>query len=349
MQDRVPLYPGRVTLTPVEGQENTYDMVRADQPTQIGTALSKANLLKDDTAAQFGLDSSAVPNDILNWLGKYNEYWWSASSTSTTYLTALTSVSVNTTMISAGSGTRNIYYSKTFTIDSDGTVTLTDPVTLTFKNGSSNSSQCNELVANAPCYITNISYNTDAIYYLPEGSTTGSTSSHTIYYNTAIYISGSASYRAKTLVVTPVYTGEPIYVHSTDRNAYPDSGTVDGITYTYLGVPFESMPIISLKANFEKGSYTGTGTSGANAQNELIFSFPPKVVLIFQSGGEVITLFAQGNTYATTSSTSNSSDCALSWSGNSVSWYYTSSNTLADQPTAQLNKKNTIYHYFAIG
>lgn len=42
--DRVPTYPGRVTLSPVAGQANTYDMVRADQPTEAGTPLNKALL-----------------------------------------------------------------------------------------------------------------------------------------------------------------------------------------------------------------------------------------------------------------------------------------------------------------
>lgn len=70
MQDRVPLYPGRVTLTPVAGQENTFDMARADQPTQEGTPLNKAALLKDATAAKFGKDASAVPDDVLDVLSK---------------------------------------------------------------------------------------------------------------------------------------------------------------------------------------------------------------------------------------------------------------------------------------
>ena len=70
MQDRVPLYPGRVTLTPVSGQANTFDLVRADQPTQEGTPLNKANLLKDATAALFGKTNAAVPDDILNLLSK---------------------------------------------------------------------------------------------------------------------------------------------------------------------------------------------------------------------------------------------------------------------------------------
>lgn len=40
--DRIPTYPGRVTLTPVSGQENTYDLVRADQPIEVGTPINKA-------------------------------------------------------------------------------------------------------------------------------------------------------------------------------------------------------------------------------------------------------------------------------------------------------------------
>ena len=68
MQDRVSLYPGRVTLTPVAGQENTYDMKRADQPTQEGDPLSKDTLLKDTTAALFGLGETAVPDDVFKFL-----------------------------------------------------------------------------------------------------------------------------------------------------------------------------------------------------------------------------------------------------------------------------------------
>lgn len=40
--DRIPTYPGRVKMTPVAGQENTYDMVRADAPTEVGTPINKA-------------------------------------------------------------------------------------------------------------------------------------------------------------------------------------------------------------------------------------------------------------------------------------------------------------------
>lgn len=65
MYDREPLYPGRVKLTPVSGQSNVYDMVRADQPAQAGTPLNKNTFLKDATAALFGKNSAALPDEIL--------------------------------------------------------------------------------------------------------------------------------------------------------------------------------------------------------------------------------------------------------------------------------------------
>lgn len=75
MKDRIPTYPGRVTLTPVSGQENTYDLTRADSPTEAGTALNKANLLTDavanaiKTLAQAGT-APDTPNEALNLLSQ---------------------------------------------------------------------------------------------------------------------------------------------------------------------------------------------------------------------------------------------------------------------------------------
>ena len=72
MQDRVSLYPGRVKLEPVTGQANLYDLTRADQPTQEGTPLNKANLLSDATAAAIKAllasqtENPVTPNEALN-------------------------------------------------------------------------------------------------------------------------------------------------------------------------------------------------------------------------------------------------------------------------------------------
>lgn len=41
VKDRIPTYPNRIKLIPVEGEENTYDIQRADQPTEAGTPMNK--------------------------------------------------------------------------------------------------------------------------------------------------------------------------------------------------------------------------------------------------------------------------------------------------------------------
>lgn len=70
MNDRVSTYPGRVRMTPVSGQTNVYDLERADQPTEEGTPLNKANLLTDAVAEFLGLSNTATPNDAFDVLGK---------------------------------------------------------------------------------------------------------------------------------------------------------------------------------------------------------------------------------------------------------------------------------------
>lgn len=66
MLDRVPVNPGRVLVTPENGGAAYYaTLTRADNPTQEGTPLNKASLLKDTTAALLGGDSSMVPDEAF--------------------------------------------------------------------------------------------------------------------------------------------------------------------------------------------------------------------------------------------------------------------------------------------
>lgn len=50
MKDRTPKYRGRVMLLPVAGQENIYDMTRADEPDDTGTPFNTRTMLQDSTA-----------------------------------------------------------------------------------------------------------------------------------------------------------------------------------------------------------------------------------------------------------------------------------------------------------
>ena len=54
--DRVATHPGRVQLTPVQGQTNIYDMERADEPTVAGTPINAANL--NAMQKNMGLDAN---------------------------------------------------------------------------------------------------------------------------------------------------------------------------------------------------------------------------------------------------------------------------------------------------
>lgn len=60
LQDRIVEYPGRVTLTPVPGETNTYDMARAEGAvTQEGTQLNKDNLI-----SAFGLVAETLTGTV---------------------------------------------------------------------------------------------------------------------------------------------------------------------------------------------------------------------------------------------------------------------------------------------
>ena len=69
VEDRVPTYPGRITLTPVSGQENTYDMKRADLPVVEGTPInkklfdSKSDCLAENVTVWVALSGNDVEGD----------------------------------------------------------------------------------------------------------------------------------------------------------------------------------------------------------------------------------------------------------------------------------------------
>lgn len=65
MKDRIPTYAGRVKLTPVPNQPNTYDAVRADEPVQEGTPLNKQTLLNSEVEEEYGLSEDATPSDVF--------------------------------------------------------------------------------------------------------------------------------------------------------------------------------------------------------------------------------------------------------------------------------------------
>lgn len=277
MQNREPTYPGRVTMTPVFGQANTYDMERADQPLQQGTPLNKATLLKDATAALYGLGTGAVPDDVLAELGKYKQHWWRRRVPKTTgYIEDLV---VANGWLSKGSG--NINYAKSISISSAGEITFQSegaiPITGTFPSTVLDT-PINSLKSQLPCYIKTTAggdFTSSTILYLSENTdiTKGDYSGDSDY---GIYMSNGYTVTAK---YVSNEAGSWQYVYSSNRNAYPDSGTQDGYEYEYLGIPFDNAVTAP---KIETGSYVGTGTYGQANPNTLTFDFEPKMVIIYE-------------------------------------------------------------------
>ena len=73
MKDRIPTpgLEGRLLITPEDGSPAFYARAAmADNPTELGTPFATATMLTDETAALYGLDGNAVPNDVLSVLSK---------------------------------------------------------------------------------------------------------------------------------------------------------------------------------------------------------------------------------------------------------------------------------------
>ena len=351
MQDRVPLYPGRVKMTPVAGQANIYDMVRADDPTQAGTPLNKATFLKDATAALYGLGASAVPDDVLAELGKYKQYWWRRRDLGH-YVLQETSISAPRTIYMSYSSVVTYTYGSSVTINqTDGTVTIDNPQTLTTQRAP-NASVFDPLIGSyyicdKPMRHPNTGQEimlANTLYFIPDGTT--------ITNNGEDYYLATAAMKISTEKTAP---GDWEYLQSSTRSAYPDSGTNGGYEYEYLGIPFDNAVTAP---KIETGSYVGTGTYGASNPNTLTFGFVPKFVWIyewfrsdgwFDAGGaakipfEIIPEGEFGRKYPPSTDPTPSTNTYSKRVGSTLYWYNTGS------AGNQLNYSDSTYYYIAIG
>lgn len=336
MQDRVSLYPGRVKLTPVSGQENTYDMVRADEPTQEGDPLSKATFLKDATAALFGLGTDAVPDDALYVLSRFhkglgNEYVWEKTKEEwvVSQAESATSIQANT------QNTKKLRYSDSYTLGSDGSITLNNPVEVT------------------PTTSNYASVPLAGKYFQEANWSTGVYETAVYYSNQNLVLKSPYVYAYGYLLSTTLDVVSYGYLNSPDPNAYPPAVS-DGYTYTALGQ-------LGAKAQIATGSYMGTGTYGSANPNSLTFGFEPKLVIVWlahqpsdnyglrpsgsTSGSwEQSIMYTKGQCRCLVEYNNTAYVEEISVNGNIFSWYTTSSSA-----PGQLNQSGVTYEYFAIG
>lgn len=343
MQDRVPLYPGRVKMTPVSGQANTFDMVRADDPTQPGTPLNKATLLKDATAALYGLGTGAVPDDVLAVLGKYKQYWWERRSINAGWYQVNTTATNRLLKYDLYDDVVYTYGDSISVSQTNGTITINSPSSMTLRRSTVTVDKLS--VLKGKYFKTDLNQSDHIIagdiYFVPTDAVI------TRDYDSD---SGSTDYRTSELIhVTTEYRstiGNWEYLQSSNRSAYPDSGIQDGYEYEYLGIPFDNAVTAP---KIEAGSYVGTGTYGFDHPNMLTFGFKPKMV--FMTDGrddfdERFTMFFPWieslKTINVWKESQNNYQLNATISGNTISWFTTSNASF------QWNEANRKYCYFVI-
>ena len=247
------LYPKTVAaqIDDVYSKDETYSKSQLYTQSQLYT---KTQVLTDATKTLYGLNSSAVPNDVLAILGKLNSYYWwrKYSGTPTSY----TLGNVGTFSKAANTGF-NIYYSNNVNVNRyNGKVTLAEPIT----------------TANLPLSDINTS---KSILNSIKGKFFVTSKTGEAMYRTNTDATNNSDYvyaEYQKVVGQAESVGAFIeYVTSNNRNSYPYNGWQNGYLYVLHGIPFDNA---INAAKMATGGYVGTGsTTTLNFEFNLEFIF----------------------------------------------------------------------------
>lgn len=301
---------------------------------QVDGIYGKDEILNNSTKALYGLTNSAVPNDVLSLLSRFNkglgnEYVWAKNKIEEFEdRVELADVQIfqypNNSYITiyTGTGYTNNNSDVTNPYALTGVVS-TDLYASTV--GNSTSIFLGKYIS-AESATWQISTLEKGVYYIPTDATFNFTQSGNSYSLTASKVTAIRNHR----FVTTKYG----YVNSPNSNAYPPSVS-DGYTYMPLGQ-------LGAKANIATGTYTGTGTYGSSNTTKLTFDFEPKLVLVALVNNP-------STDWSIFSSLSNASMVAnsaynnhVSFSGNTMTWYGSSA-------LRQHNESGVKYAYVAFG
>lgn len=350
MDDRIPTpgQEGRVLITPEDGTVPFYAKISmADNPTQPGTPLNKATLLKDATALRFGLTTEAVPDDVFSFLGKYNLYWWKRRTYQSEWVTETENITVNddnapswfVITIFDSYGSYDVRYANNIQVSDSGEISLLNPQTVSVDDRDSGGA----INVIAGKYCAQMRYDdgeTGKIFFIPSGQSGNKEIRGNTYY---WYFTNTRNITSK--LVEEI--GEWEYVQSSNREAYPDSGISGGYEYQFLGVPFDNA---ATSVKIETGSYVGTGTFGASNPNSLTLPWKPVFVIIARPSELLWPLFVPGiltssyanNAYQLLGNQGILDDGYAKFEGNVLSWY-------AANALTQGNSSGITYTYAAFG
>lgn len=200
----------------------------------------------------FGLSGNENVDSVLSYLGQYNMHWWKTFVDTSMWNEIRTFNSAQYIAIS-GSGVSTLYISDAISIDqSSGTITQVNPTQVTaniYFGSTADAIAAGEQLRGKYLLKTDSWANTTLVY-MPTDATF-----YAHNYGDSRYGCGT---QTGTYDITSEYQtgGTTDYLSSTDRNACPDSGIVNGVEYTYLGIPFDNA-ITASKINVVTGQYSG--------------------------------------------------------------------------------------------
>ena len=238
---------------------------------------------------------------------------------------------VKNVQVAGGGSDKQLSYSDTVSVASNGTVSLSGTIKTIYvatAGGGHNISNMNSLAKKF--FLLN-----NKVYYMP---------------NADAYSDGWLYAKASEAIGYAEGPGDTYtIVHSSDKNAYPHEGGSGNYYYKYSGIPLDNA--VS-PTQITTGRYTGTGTYGSGSPVNLTFNFVPKIVFVWgsASGSQGIFVpagltgnFALYGYASVTNDTLSTSGRYAKISGKTLSWYQ-NSNALQ-----QMNSSNTVYTYVAVG
>lgn len=318
------------------GNKNNPHAVTAEQ---VG-AFTKQETLTPETAALYGLSSSAIPDDVLSFLGKYNQHWWRRRESKSHYEAVISQATEEDVLNTVNAFMVNINYSSDITISSSGKVTLLAPIkNLIIEENDLSRSGTGVSKANT---LKGKYWNGTMIG--PSDYERDLGNRYTAPNAPNAKMTDYGDYKKLTLQSSAVSTkfvdgiGPWEYVQSNDRKAYPDSGIVEGVEYQYLGIPFAN---IVTAPTIVTGTYVGTNEDALNIN----FPFRPLSVFIFQLNyvgdiDEYFSVVAPESDSLYFFDGSRGSRLIVSWSGNRLTIYTTN---------GTFNRTNAKYKYIAFG
>ena len=221
---------------------------------QVDGVYNKQEILEDTTKSMFGYGSSAIPDTIFQWLGKYNQYWWKRRAVGEHTEEVRTEKAPTTRINFAHSktATRTIQYSDSVTFDSSNNPSLVNPssVNVSYTNSSTT---VPKLLGK---YVKNLYASASTIYFIPLTATYHDEqdteyNEYETYFTSTIYsITGT----------TVTDKGSWNYIYSSNRNAYPDSGVGDAYHYE---------PVLGSSST---GYLVSTNTGNSSLQNTIYYS-----------------------------------------------------------------------------